>query len=82
MIPHFLHSILYLQVSQCTDQRVEHGSNDGVEKSKHFVFWKSFSWSNVDEEDRHKEEDHNGDVKTASGKSFGAALCRVIPDCV
>ena len=44
---HFLHGFLHLHVPECVDQRVEHGSNDGVEKSKHFVFWESNGWSNI-----------------------------------
>ena len=80
MIPHFLHSILHLRVSQCTDRRVEHGSNDGVEESKHLVFWKRCVGSNVNEENRHKDQNHNCDEGTTSGKSFVPAFCRVSLD--
>lgn len=82
LAPNFSQSFLHFHVSQCVDQRVEHGSNNGVEKSKHFVFWKSGGWPNVNEEDRHEEQNHNCYVGTASGKSFTAALCWVSPDCV
>lgn len=79
-ILHFPEGILHLQVSQPVDQRVELGNNESVEKSKYFVFSESCDWSNVNEENRHQEQDHNHDVGTASGKSFGAALCRVSTD--
>lgn len=80
LAPHFPQSALHLHVSECVDQRIEHGYNDGVEKGKHFIFWKSCGWSNVNEENRHKKQDHNCNVRTASGKSFGTAPCRESPD--
>ena len=51
-----------------------------LEKSKHFIFWVSGGWSDINKKYRHKEENDNSDMRTACGKSFAAALCRISPD--
>ena len=70
LAPHRPQGTLHLCISESVNQRVEHGGNDGVKESKHLVFWKRCGWSNVSEENRHKEQNHNCDVGTTSGKSF------------
>ena len=72
--------ILHLCISESVNQRVEHGSDDGIEESKHLVFWKRCGRSNVNEENRHEAQNHNCDVGATGGKSFVPAFCGVSLD--
>ena len=55
MSPNLPQDILHLHVSQSVDQRVEHMSDDCVEKSKNFIFWIRDRWSNIYEKYWHKK---------------------------
>lgn len=47
--PHFPHSILHVCVSQCIDERVEHGGNHGVKQGKNCVVTDRISHGDIGE---------------------------------
>ena len=67
-------SILHVCVSQCVDERVEHGGDHGVKQGKNLVVTDRISRGDIGEDEGQEEQEHDGDVGATGGEGFAAAL--------
>lgn len=60
--PEILHGIFHLCISECIDDRVQHGGDDCVEHSHKLIFSEAGGWSQIKEGGRSKKQDNHCDV--------------------
>lgn len=77
--PQFLHGIFHLCISECIDDRVQHGGDDCVEHSHKLIFSEAGGWSQIKEGGRSKEQDDHCDVRGTCGEGLASSLCRMLP---